>query len=57
MAKYQRQYQVGAEYRVQGSAKRTRRLKLIGRAKISGKEVLMFRPVRKARKARKRRRH
>ncbi len=57
MAKYQRQYQVGAEYRVQGSGKRTRRFKLIGRAKISGKEVLMLQPVRKARKARKRRRH
>lgn len=53
MAKYQRRYKIGAEYRVQGAGKRTRRLKLIARTKISGKEVLMFRPVRKARKYKK----
>jgi hypothetical protein len=48
--KMQRRWVVGHEYSVHGSG--TRRLKLAGRAKINGRETLMFQPVRKARKHR-----
>jgi hypothetical protein len=48
--KMQRRWKVGQEYRVEGYG--TRRLKLFGRAKIEGREVLLMRPVRKARKRR-----
>jgi hypothetical protein len=49
----QRRWKTGQEYRLEGSG--TRRLKLIGRGKVEGREVLMFRPVRRARKQRRRR--
>jgi hypothetical protein len=48
MAKIQRQYKTGAEYRVEGVSKSVRRLRFIGKARINGKEILMFRPVRVA---------
>ncbi|MGK2962572.1 MAG: hypothetical protein ACSLFK_10565 [Gemmatimonadaceae bacterium] len=50
MAKLQRQYKTGADYKVEGVAKSVRILKFIGKGKIEGKEVLIFRPVRKAAK-------
>jgi len=52
MARLQRRWVVGKLYSVQGGAKRVRRLVLVGRAKIDGKEILMFRPQRKAKKGR-----
>lgn len=50
MAQFQRQYKTGAEYNVEGKAKKKRRLKFVGTAQISGKEFLLFRPVRRAKK-------
>jgi hypothetical protein len=46
----QRRWKVGQEYKIEGSG--TRRVKLVGRMKVEGREMLMFRPVRKARKHR-----
>lgn len=48
MAKLQRQYKAGAEYSVEGPAKKKRRLLFIGKFKLNRKEILMFRAVRKA---------
>jgi hypothetical protein len=50
----QRQWVTGKVYTVEGRAKRTRRLKLIGRMKVDNKEVLLFRPQRRAAKRRAR---
>jgi hypothetical protein len=50
MAKFQRQFKTGAEYSVEGSSKKKRRLKFVGAAQISGEEYLLFRPVRRAKK-------
>lgn len=52
MARLQRRWVIGKLYKVQGGAKRVRRLLLVGRAKIDGKEMLLFRPQRKASKVR-----
>ena len=52
MAKIQRQYKTGAIYSVEGVSERVRQLKHVGRAKVMGKEVLMFRVTRKAKKRR-----
>lgn len=46
----QRRWKIGNEYKLEGSG--VRRLKLVSRAKINGRETLMFQPVRKARKHR-----
>ena len=48
----QRRWKVGQEYRIEGSG--TRRVKLVGRMRVEGREMLMFRPVRKARKKHRR---
>lgn len=48
----QRRWVVGKLYKVEGRRNRTRKLRLIGRAKIDGKEVLLFRAQRKADKLR-----
>ncbi len=53
MAKIQRRWVTGKLYSVQGGSKRVRKLVLVGRAKVSGKEILMFRPQRKAKKQKK----
>ncbi len=50
MAKFQRVYKVGADYYVEGVSERGRWLRCVGRGKFLGREILMFRPVRKARK-------
>ncbi len=50
MAKLQRRFITGAEYYIEGMAEGSRRLRFLGRGKISGKEVLIFRPLRKAAK-------
>lgn len=50
MAKFQRQYKSGAVYYVEGVSEGVRRLRFVGKAKILGKEILMFRAVRKAKK-------
>ena len=50
MKKYQRQYKSGTEYLIQGPSERNRRVTFVGRAKIEGKEILMFRAVRKSKK-------
>lgn len=50
--KRQRQFKAGTEYRVQGPAKRVRRIKFVGRAKLWKKEILIFQPVRKVKKRR-----
>jgi hypothetical protein len=39
---------------IEGVSEKIRRLRFVGRAKLSGKEHLVFRPVRKARKQRRR---
>lgn len=52
MPKLQRQFKTGAVYSVEGVSERVRRLKYVGRGKIMGKEVLMFRAARKAKKRR-----
>jgi hypothetical protein len=53
VAKFQRVYKVGADYYVEGVAERGRWLRCVGRGKFMGREILMFRPVRKARKRHK----
>ena len=50
MAKRQQQYKLGAQYKIKGPAKKERRVKLVGRAEIHGKDVLLFQPVRKLKK-------
>lgn len=52
MPKIQRRWVIGKLYTVEGKRNRVRKLLLIGRAKIEGKEVLLFRPQRKANKTR-----
>lgn len=52
MPRLQRRWVVGKLYIVEGQRNRTRKLLMIGRAKIDGKEVLLFRPQRKADKTR-----
>ena len=50
MAKLQGRFRTGSEYSVEGVTERVRQLKFVGRATIEGKEILMFRAVRKAKK-------
>lgn len=50
MAKMQRQWKTGTVYTVRGPAQRQRKLKLVGRGKVHGKEVLLFQQQRKANK-------
>jgi hypothetical protein len=50
MQKLQRRFRTGCRYSVEGVSERVRQLKFIGQAKVDGKEVLMFRAVRKAKK-------
>ena len=50
MAKLQRIYKTGIEYSITGPAEKARRVVFVGKFKIDGREVLMFRPVRKAKK-------
>ena len=50
MAKIQRRFVKGSEYRVEGVAKNIRRLEFLGQTKLRKLEVLMFRPLRKASK-------
>lgn len=52
MAKKQLQWKTGATYTVLGASKMERRVLLIGKGKISGKETLFFRPKKKASKRR-----
>lgn len=54
MAKLQRQFKTGSEYRLEGVSKRIRRLKFVGLGKIEGKETLFFKPVRRAKKLKRR---
>ncbi len=50
MAKLQRVYKTGTEYQITGPGEKSRRVRFVGKFKIDRKEVLMFRPVRKAKK-------
>ena len=50
MNKIQRVYKTGTEYQIIGPGEKTRRVRFAGKFKIDRKEVLMFRPVRKAKK-------
>lgn len=50
MAKMQRRWVTGNVYWVIGAGKRERRIKLIGKGKINGREALFFHPLRKASK-------
>lgn len=53
MAKRQRVFQGGKEYVVTGPTKRSRRLVFVASVKVEdGKELLLFRPVRKLKKHR-----
>ena len=53
MAKRQRVFQGGKEYLVTGPTKKHRRLVFIASVKVEdGKELLLFRPVRKVQKRR-----
>lgn len=52
LAKYQRVYKAGSDYYVEGVSERSRWLRFVGRAKIDGREYLVFRPVKKAAKLR-----
>jgi hypothetical protein len=53
MSKRQRVFQGGKEYLVTGPTRKSRRLVFITSAKVEdGKEILLFRPVRKVRKHR-----
>jgi len=47
MAKRQRVFQGGKEYIVTGPTKRSRRLVFIDSVKVDGRELLLFRPVKK----------
>jgi hypothetical protein len=47
MAKRQRVFQGGKEYTVTGPTKRSRRLVFIDSVKVDGRELLLFRPVKK----------
>lgn len=53
MAKRQLHFKTGTTYLITGPAKRERKIKFLGRAKLEGKEVLMFRYTKKARKKRR----
>jgi hypothetical protein len=50
MAQSQRVYKRGIEYLITGPGEKARRVDFVGKFKIENREVLMFRPVRKARK-------
>lgn len=52
MGKIQRVYKTGCDYWVEGVSERSRWLRFVGRAKINGREHLIFRPVKKAAKHR-----
>ncbi len=52
MAKRQRVFQGGKEYVVTVPTKRSRRLVFVVSVKVDGKELLLFRPVRKMKKHR-----
>lgn len=45
-----RRFRTGAEYHIENAAESIRRLRYVGKAKIEGKELYIFRPLRKARK-------
>ena len=49
MGKMQRVYKTGTDFWVEGASERGRWLRFVGRAKISGREHLIFRPVNKQR--------
>jgi len=48
--KQQRVFKCGKEYVVTGSTKLKRRLVFLNTVKIEGKEILMFRPLKRIRK-------
>jgi RNase P/RNase MRP subunit p29 len=50
MPKQQRVFKCGAEYVVTGPAKLKRRLIFLNKVKIDGREILLFRPLKKIRK-------
>jgi hypothetical protein len=52
MAKKQRVFKGGVEYEVKGPTKKTRRLVFIDSVKVDGRELLLFRPIRKIKKLR-----
>jgi hypothetical protein len=52
MGKMQRVYKTGSDFWVEGASERGRWLRFVGRAKIGGREHLIFRPVKKAAKHR-----
>jgi hypothetical protein len=54
MAKKRRQlsWRTGSTYTLRESGNRERLVKLIGHGKLSGKEILIFQPKKKARKRR-----
>jgi hypothetical protein len=50
--KRQRVFKGGAEYEVTGAGGKYRRLKFLAEVKVEGKEILLFRPVKKVKKLR-----
>jgi RNase P/RNase MRP subunit p29 len=50
MPKRQRVFKGGSEYVVTGPTKRKRKLIFLNKVKIDGREILLFRPVKKIRK-------
>jgi RNase P/RNase MRP subunit p29 len=50
MPKQQRVFKSGAEYVITGSTKLKRRLVFLNKVKIDGREILLFRPVKRIRK-------
>lgn len=50
MRKLQRRFRTGSKYSVEGASEHVRQLKFVGQAKVEGRDILMFRPVRKAKK-------
>ena len=54
MAKRQRQFKVGSEYKIRGKSGKERKMTLIGQTELDGKEILFFRPIKKIAKHRER---
>jgi hypothetical protein len=50
--KRQRVFKGGTEYEVTGPGGKTRRLKFLAEVKVEGKEMLLFRPIKKVKKVR-----
>jgi hypothetical protein len=50
--KRQRVFKGGAEYEITGAGGKYRRLKFLAEDKVEGKEILLFRPIKRVKKLR-----